>query len=351
MIARNSTFAYKGQSPDVRTVAKELGARYVLEGTIRRAGNRVRVAGQLIDAHTGHHVWADRFDRELEDIFALQDEIAQRIAAIVEPTMEREERNRIVAKRPSELSAWEFCLRGISLLNEETEEATRYAREMFRRAIEHDPYYSRAHTGLALSYSHDLRFGWFETREASLDPMFDAARRAITLDEASWEAQAMLVRAYIHARQPEAALTEAKKAVELNPHSAHANQLLGVTLSLSLGRADEGIPWLERAIDLNPLDPRNHQFKVYLATAHLCANRFVTAIEYAEDAIRRRPDFVDGCIVLASAFGHLSRAKEACTAIGSLAEIAWTSVERHEIWAESVKEHVLDGLRKAGLPE
>ena len=151
VIARNSTFGYKGQSPDVREVGRELGARYVVEGSVRKSGNRVRVTCQLINAETGHHVWAERYDRELEDIFALQDEISQRIAAIIEPTLERAEEQRTVARPPNSLAAWDYYARGNAHIWKWTKEDNEVARDMFNRAIELDPQFSRAYVGLAFS--------------------------------------------------------------------------------------------------------------------------------------------------------------------------------------------------------
>ena len=145
VIARNSSFAYKGQSPDIRKVGEELGARYVVEGSVRKSGNKVRVTAQLINAQTSHHVWAERYDRELADIFALQDEITQQIAAIIEPTIERTERQRISANTPKNFAAWEFSLRGYSYLYESGKANNESARDMFNRAIELDPNYVRAY--------------------------------------------------------------------------------------------------------------------------------------------------------------------------------------------------------------
>ena len=154
VIARNSTFSYKGQSPDIRRVGEELGARFVIEGSVRKAGNRIRVTVELIDAKTGHHVWAERFDRELDDIFAVQDEITQRVAATVEPELGRFEQKRLAAKHPTSLDAWDYCQRGMYLLYKFTKEDIEEARDVFVRAIELDPIYSQTHMGLA--YSHQL---------------------------------------------------------------------------------------------------------------------------------------------------------------------------------------------------
>ncbi len=348
VIARNSSFAYKGQSPDIRKVGNELGARYIVEGSVRRSGERVRVTAQLINAKTGHHIWAERYDRDLQDIFALQDEITEHIAAIVEPAIERTEQKRIVAKPPNDLAAWEFWLRGYAHIYEETEEANEKAREMFHRAIEVDPHFSRAYTGLAYTYVKDLRFFRHPDREGRLELLFESARRAIALDESDAEARTMLVRAYVNSQQPEAAIEEARRAVELNPHNAFANSVLGVALSWAGARYEEGIPWLERALRLNPLDPQRHLLSTHLALATLCAGRYETAEAQANDAIRRRPDFLEARVVLASVLGYMGRTEQAQKAVEALGDGAGDFVEAHPLLARQTKDLVMTGLRKAG---
>ena len=167
VIARNSTFVYKGKSTDIRQVAKELGARYVLEGSVRKAANRVRINAQLIDAETGHHIWADKFDRELEDIFELQDEITARIAATIEPELHRAEQMRSLAKKPANLEAWDYVQRGMADLAAFTAEGNLRAREMFERALALDPDYAHAHAGLSFSHDRDMLLQFTDDREAS----------------------------------------------------------------------------------------------------------------------------------------------------------------------------------------
>ncbi len=351
VIARNSTFAYKGQSPDIRRVGDELGVRYVVEGSVRRAGSRVRVTAQLIDAETGHHVWAERYDRELEDIFDLQDEITRHIAAVIEPTIERTEQHRVAAKPPKDLAAWEYCLRGYAHIYEATKEGNEKAREMFKSSIEVDPNYSRAHTGLAYTYARDRRFFGAQNKEELARLLFESARRAVALDESDAEARTMLARAYASTQQPDAGIAEARRAVDLNPHNATANNVLGVTLALGAARYEEGIPWFDRALQLNPLDPQYYLIATQLAFAHLGAGQFEKAAEYAHDAIRQQPDFLETRVVLASALGHLDRAEEARTAIEGFRDVAGDFVERHVLFARGLKDCILDGLRKAGLLE
>jgi adenylate cyclase len=351
VIARNSTFGYKGQSPDIRNVGKELGARYVVEGSVRKAGSRVRVTCQLINAETGHHVWAERYDRELEDIFALQDEISQRIAAIIEPTLERAEEQRTVTKPPSSLAAWDYYARGNAHIWEWTKVANDLARDMFKQAIQLDPQFARAHIGLAFTYARETRFFAPPDREECQRLLFESARRAVTLDEMDAQARVVLALAYAMTQQPDAAVAEAKRAVELNPYDAAVNNCRGLTLSLSAARFEEGIAYTERALQQNPLDPNNQLYMTQLALAQLCAERYDKAVEHAQEAIRRRHDFLEAHLVLASAFGYLGRQEEARSAIEGYADIAESYIEQHVVFAPQVKAILLDGLRQANLLE
>ena len=233
VIARNSCFAYKGQSPDVRKVAEELGARYVIEGSVRKGGSRVRISVQVIDATTGHHVWAERFDRELEDIFALQDEITQRIAATVEPELGRFEQRRSATKHPTSLDAWDYCQRGMYLLYKFTKEDIAAAREMFMRAIALDPTYSQACTGLAYSHQLDILNAYTESREDSIAQLLKHAREGVALDDTDSYARVMMAFAYRWAGQHDLAVAEAERAIELNPNDAWACGTLGNVLDLA----------------------------------------------------------------------------------------------------------------------
>jgi adenylate cyclase len=183
VIARNSTFIYKGRAVKVQQIATELGAKYVIEGSVRKSGDMVRVTVQLIDATTGHHVWAERYDRKIDDIFALQDEITQRIAATVAPELERAERQRSIAKQPNDLHAWDFFLRGMSQLYEFSKEGNQRARELFERTVAIDPTYSRGHTGIAYSHYRDVMFVFADNDAHSIAKCLESAQRAVALDE------------------------------------------------------------------------------------------------------------------------------------------------------------------------
>jgi TolB-like protein len=181
VIARNSTFSYKGQSPDVREVGKQLGAKYVIEGSVRKAGNRIRVTAQLINAETGHHVWADRYDRDIADVFELQDLLTQQIVAAVTPELERTEHALAIARQPKNMVAWDYCLRGSALYNELRPEANSAAREMFRKAIELEPGYSRAYTGLVSTCIREMPSHFGKDRHDLCEEAIAMGQRAMEL--------------------------------------------------------------------------------------------------------------------------------------------------------------------------
>jgi adenylate cyclase len=348
VIARNSTFAYKGQIPDVRQVGRELGARYVIEGSVRKGGNRVRVTAQLIDAETGHHLWAERYDRELADIFDLQDELTHRIAAIIEPAIAGSERKRLSSKPPKDMNAWDLCIQGYSLIYQGTREENSRARELFLRAIELDPNYARAWTGLAYTYGRDFRLGFGDDREKALKNAYDAGRRAVALDETDSEARLMFARGLNMTGQMENALAEVRRAVELNPQNSTANWTLGVFLYLD-DRAEEGIPWFEKALEMNPLDPRDYVVRTHLAVAKLCAGDYESAVDLARAAMRQRPDYFDARVTLGAALGHLGRAEDAREAVGEYLD----RVQDYDIHPLFRRDHIArrfrEGLRRAGL--
>ena len=352
VIARNSTFAYKGQSPDIRKVGEELGARYVVEGSVRRAGNRVRVTAQLIDAESGHHVWADRYDRMLADIFDLQDELTQRIAAIIEPAIASSERKRLSARPPHDLDAWDLCIQGFSMIYEGTREGNVRAREKFEQAIKLDPNYSRAWTGLAYTHGRDFRLRFTDDPEAAAKKHLEAARRAVSLDDTDSDARLMFARGLNMTGQPEDALAEIRRAVELNPQNSMASWTLGVFLYLN-DRAEEAIPWIEKALDINPLDPRDYVIRTHLAIAKLCSGDYTAAAELARAAMRQRPDYLDSRVTLAAALGYLGRAEDARQALGEFSDKARDRVQdpRHPMWRQHLCDRFSDGLRKAGLLE
>jgi len=349
VIARNSTFAYKGQAPDIRKVGEELGARYILEGGVRKGGNRLRITAQLIDASNGYHIWAERFDRELADIFELQDEITRRIAATVAPEVERAEQKRLVAAEPRNLRAWDYYQRGMALLAEFTKDGNARAREMFGKAIALDPGYSLAHAGLAFTHNRDLLLQVSESRADSAARALEAALKAVELDQGDSMAHTMLAVAYTWPSQYEASVVESQRAVELNPSNALALAMLGTSLD-AVGRHDEGIERLEQALQINPRDPSTHIYIATIARAHLSARRYEQAAACARKAITHRSSYPHAHYILASALAQLGRDNEARAALDTCERLQPGYVEGRLRWQPysdaAENQHLHAGIRK-----
>lgn len=353
VIARNSTFTYKGHPAKVQQVAKELGAKYVIEGSVRKGGEQVRIAVQLVDAATGHHVWAERYDRRLDDIFELQDEITERIACTVAPELERAERQRSTAKPPSDLQAWDFYLRGMASLHEFSKDGTARARELFERAIAVDPAYSRNWTGLAYSHYRDAFLDFADDRSRSIAQCLDAAQKALALDDGDALAHFVLSRGLQLAGRIEPALREAKLAIELNPNDSGSHASLGALL-VTTGQPDEGIVELDRALKLSPKDPRAQIYLMLKGAAHFVAARYDEAAAFARDALSRKADEAGVCALLAASLAHAGRAEEAREALEALAAAApMSEASLDRLWVvdwlrPSDRERIKAGLRLAG---
>ena len=353
VIARNSVFAYKGQSPDIRQVAGELGASYVLEGSVRSGGERVRITAQLIDAATGHHVWAEKFDRKLEDIFALQDEITGRIVATIAPELAKAEQARSAAKAPTSLTAWDLCHRGMSLVHQSTKEGNAQAREIFERALELDANYGQAYSGLSFSHALDVLLEFSDDRDSTASAALAAARRAVECDGRDAFAHIMLAIANMWPGEFELAIAEAERAVDLDPNSAFAHLILGTALD-NAGRSGEGITEIEMGLRLNPRDPQVHISINTLARSHLNARNYEEAAACAQKAIGTRTNFPHAYYLLASALGHMDRLDEAQKALADCERLQPGFVEKRASWQPyrnaADNEHIHDGVRKAQQP-
>jgi adenylate cyclase len=355
VIARNSTFSYKGKSPDIRKVGEELGARYVVEGSVRRAGERVRVTAQLINSETGHHVWAERYDRELADIFDLQDEITRRIVVTLVPELERAEREKTVAKPPQNLDAWDCYLHGVAHLNELSADAIPRARDMFQRAIALDPNYAKAHARLAQTYLREIRRNVADDVDDAAERMMEAARAAVHLDDGDSLSHWIIALAYRLSGQYDLAVREAQRALQLNPADVDAHFTAGTTLYFA-GRPEEAIPHIESAIRLSPNDPRSVLFHHGLAIALFNAHRFEGACEWAMKAMHEDLSKVtiaertSANLIYLSSLGHLGRVDEARAFLDrtSPEQLRIGAIDRPGILGEVERPHFLDGLRKAG---
>jgi adenylate cyclase len=349
VIARNSTFVFKGKAVNIQEIGKALAARYVLEGSVRKVANRVRVAAQLVDCETGHHVWAETFDRELTDVFDLQDELTKKIAAIVAPELEHAEYRRLSAQKPQNLDAWSLVQRGTAELDEYTKEGNIRARELFLQALALDPNYSRAFSGVALSYNRDLMLGHASSREEAASNALKYARKAVALDRSDSHANTVLGMAQIWSGQIEEAKLSFQRAVELNPSNGYARASLGNVLDL-MGQSEEGIAMMEDGVRLNPNAPNMRHIYTFLARALICAHRYEQAVEWARRGTSADPGNPNAQYLLAAALAHLGRLKEAGVALGRCERIRSGFVAARAHWRPyrdpGRDKHILDGIRK-----
>ena len=355
VIARNSSFAYKGSRPDIRAAARELGVRYLLQGSVRRAAQRVRVTAQLVDGATGTQVWANRYDRALADIFDVQDELTNTIIAAIEPELARAERVRARSKRPDNVDAWDSYQRGMHHLYLATREDLHEAQTLFARALDLDPNLGPAHTGSAEAYYIGAVYGHSSAPDEDRDRALVAARRAVDLEPDSAAAHCTLGRIHYLRREHDRALPELAIALELNPSYAWAHYGVGAALVFS-GHAEEGLPHLERAIRLSPRDPYMGSFLVRMADAYMLTGDYETSVEWARKALLQPGTQWSRYAVLIASLGHLGRRDDARRIIAEVTSLrpdfSVAFVQTTHLYSDpAYMSHYVDGLMKAGLPE
>ena len=351
VIARNSSFQYKGKAADVRQVGRDLGVRYVLEGSVRRAGGRVRVAAQLIDAESGGHLWAEKYDHDQANIFALQDEITESVVAAIEPEILTSEGRRAARKSPVNLGAFDCCMRGMWHANQLGPQDSRYAERWLRRSIEVDPSLARAHAMLSRVLSVRCWAGYSDDFERDLQASQAAAVRALTLDDRDPASHYALSILSVMTRRHERALFAAQRAIDLNPNFALGYFALGET-RMFMGLFSETIDPMMRCLRLTPRDPFASFYVSLIALAHYHLGNYKEAVVYSEGALQRRRLYVV-LRTLAAALGQLRRTEEAGTVLAEMELLKPIDIERHWMltcpYAEPSHEaHLLDGLRKAG---
>ncbi|MCH7778499.1 MAG: hypothetical protein IH878_18500, partial [Gemmatimonadetes bacterium] len=356
VIARNSTFTYKGQAVEVTQVARELGVRYVIEGSVRKAGNRVRISAQLIDATTGRHVWAERYDRDLADIFELQDEMTQTIVAAVEPELGAAERERTLSKPPENLDAWETYQRGLWHLWNFTKDDNAKAPHLLRRAHELDPGFATAYAHEADSRYINVIMGWAEDPDQTLAAGMTAAKKALALDDKDAVAYFAAGRVHMMLGEHDASIGALETSLTLNPNFAQAYHGLGFALTLA-GRIEDALDSLAKAERLSPRDPLLWAFTVVHALACILSHDYETAVHWARRAMQiPRATGYWPHAVLAAPLAQLGRIEQARAAVKaaleqkpdlSLSYLKKTLPTKHPGGLDPY----LDGLRKAGLPE
>jgi adenylate cyclase len=352
VVARNSTFSFKGQQVRIEKIAEELGARYVLEGSVRKAGSRLRITAQLIDAKTGHHVWAERFDRQLEDVFDIQDEITNRIAATIVPELEHFEHRRSTAKRTEDLNAWDYYLRGMQTFHDETCEGTDSSIRMFQAAVDLDQNYCDAWARLGWCHARLVMLRCVEDPSLSLERGFEAARRAVALDDGSALAHLSLGTVHIWNEETALGLGEAQAALQLNPNFAIAAMAVGNRLDL-VGETQEGIAQMERALKLNPRDPNRSRYMAYLSRAYVSKGDYERASDWARKAVLLRPSHPETLFRCAVCLALADQVQEARELLDRCNEIDPKFVPKMADWRpypdQGRNDRLLDGLRRHGL--
>ncbi|QIA21055.1 adenylate/guanylate cyclase domain-containing protein [Mesorhizobium sp. AA22] len=350
VIARNSSFTFKGQNVHVQEVGTKLGVRHVLEGSVRKSGNRVRITAQLIDATTGGHLWAERFDRDLTDIFAVQDDVTQQIVDALALNLTEGDRQRLAPEHPRNTEAYDCFLRGRELWHRLTKETNIAARDLLQRAIELDPMFASAHAFLALTHGLDYLNRWSASPPESMAQAEEVATRAVTLDGSDPWAHWALGIAKLYSRRHDGAINEAERAIVLNPNFAEGHVALGEVLYYS-GRSEEALESFGRGKALNPYFP--DVLLHFQALASFQLGRYEEAVDLLMQRLARNAVTDVSRALLAASYGHLGRFAEA--------RAAWQEVLRvnpdysleyrrkvlpHKNPADF--EHVVDGLRKAG---
>ena len=355
VIARNSTFTFKGQAVDVKQVWRDLGVQYVMEGSVRRAGNRVRITAQLLDAATGVHVWADRFDRALEDIFDLQDEVTESVVGAIEPHLVRAEFERIREKRPDSLDAYDYTLRGLSIMNNLTPRDTADALKLFREAIKADSRYARAYVCASWCYRRHVQLRGMTLSDEDKAESIGLAETAVALDGTDpyvlWQAG---MTAGLVADDPTMMTTLVERSLSINSNSTRAWSASGIMRCI-LGQPEEAIPSAERAIRMSPVDPSMWVPYGIMANAFMQQARYEEAASWARKSLAQHRFNLPAYHVLGASCVHIDRLGEAESAMQQLRELdPELTISRLEATYPVARYRNLDvfleGLSRAGLP-
>jgi len=351
VIARNSSFAYKGKSVKVQQVARELGVQYVLEGSVQKAKDRVRVTVQLIDASTGHHLWAEKYDRELKDIFALQDEITMMVMTALEVKLTEGEQARLRLKGPASLEAYTKGLKALAYVRRQNKESNILARQEAEEAISLVPEHPGLHVLVAATHVADLWYGSSKSPLISFAQATKSLNKAISLDKDNSDAHMVLGNLYLMKREHDKAIAAGQRAIALNPNGADAYAQLAFTLFCS-GRSAEAIELLRKAILLNPIPPS--YYLCHMGSAYSALGKYEDAIEAYKKALHREPNDIFAHMGLTATYSLIGREKEARTEAAEVLRIdpnlSLNDLERINPSKNRARAKAwYDALRKAGL--
>jgi adenylate cyclase len=352
VIARNSSFAYKGRSVKVQDIARDLGVRFVLEGSIRKAGNRVRITAQLIDAANGGHLWAERFDRDLTDIFETQDEVVEKIVGVLAVTLTKREEERLARRGTSNVQAYEAWLRARELLGRGTREAVVQAKALHSRAIEIDPGFAAPHAGLSLAAISEYASGWAPDPAQTLDDAERWARRAIELDAQEPVSHMALGNVLLWRRDHAGALAECRQMIAIDPNFAQGHAATGWALMYA-GQSAEALEEFAVAMRLDPHYPAI--FLHFVAQAHFALADYETAARLLDERIKRNPGTDASRMLLAACYGHLGRIDDARAVWAELLKVNpdFSLAQRERVLPYRDArdfQRIVEGLTKAGLP-
>jgi len=308
VIARNSTFTYKGKPVKVQQVSEELGVRYVLEGSVRKSGDEIRITAQLVDAINGHHLWAERYDRNLSDIFAVQDEITKKIISALQVKLTEGEEVRAAAKGTNNLQAYLIYLQANELVYKHNPEDVALAKKLAEEAVALDPEYASAYYVQSKTHITDVWLGTSKSPKASMAKAMQLLQKAIVLNDAYADAHALLGWLFCMTRQHDKALTHGEKAVALNPNSAESHMRYGKILT-QVGKYQESISELQTAIRLNPIPPNIYLYS--LGLSYSWTGQFDQAIAWCERAVREEPNALFSRLFMAQIYSLSGRDEEA----------------------------------------
>jgi TolB-like protein/Tfp pilus assembly protein PilF len=351
VIARNSTYTYKGKPVKVQHVSRDLGVRYVLEGSVRKSGDQVRITAQLIDATTGNHLWAERYDRELKNIFAVQDEITKNIIMAMQVKLTDGEQARAVAKGTKNLEAYLKYLQARDYVLKLNPESNALGKELAEEAITLDPEYAMAYRLVGAAHMNDLFLGTSKSPKDSITKAIELTKKAIALDDTYAEAHGSLGFLYSITGQYDKAIAESEKAVTLNPNSARSHYMVGKTLSFA-GMWEKSIPAYKKAIRLNPIPPNMYLWSLGLSYCYI--GQYEEAITWGEKAIRQEPDSLLANRCMAAIYSMSGRKEEARVQAAEVLRIqpkfSLKKFEKKIKFKEKTdRERYISALRKAGL--